>query len=63
MSDHIVKSYDRDLEDMGRNIAEMGGLAEKMLAEAMEEASDAFLGGLQQQQEEQQQQRGGAHPA
>ena len=36
MSDHIVKSYDRDLEDMGRNIAEMGGLAEKMLAEAME---------------------------
>ena len=36
MSDHIVKSDDRDLEDMGRNIAEMGGLAEKMLAEAME---------------------------
>jgi phosphate transport system protein len=39
MSDHIVKSYDRDLEDLGRKIAEMGGLAEKMLAEAMEALS------------------------
>ena len=39
MSDHIVKSYDRDLENLGRKIAEMGGLAEKMLAEAMEALS------------------------
>ena len=39
MGDHIVKSYDRDLEDLGRKIAEMGGLAEKMLAEAMEALS------------------------
>ena len=39
MSDHIVKSYDRDLEDLGRKIAEMGWLAEKMLAEAMEALS------------------------
>ena len=39
MSDHIVKSYDRDLESLGRKIAEMGGLAEKMLAEAMEALS------------------------
>jgi phosphate transport system protein len=36
MSDHIVKSYDRDLETLGRRIAEMGGIAEKMLAEAMD---------------------------
>ncbi|PPD46660.1 MAG: phosphate transport system regulatory protein PhoU [Methylocystis sp.] len=39
MSDHIVKSYDRDLEALGRRIAEMGGVAEKMLAEAMEALS------------------------
>lgn len=36
MSDHIVRSYDRDLENMGRHISEMGGLAEKMLADSME---------------------------
>lgn len=40
MSDHIVKSYDRDLENMGRHISEMGGLAEKMLADSM----DALIG-------------------
>jgi len=39
MSDHIVKSYDRDLEALGRRIAEMGGIAEKMLTEAMEALS------------------------
>lgn len=36
MSEHIVKAYDRDLEALGRRIAEMGGIAEKMLAEAMD---------------------------
>jgi phosphate transport system protein len=36
MSDHIVKAYDRDLEALGRRIAEMGGIAEKMLADAMD---------------------------
>jgi phosphate transport system protein len=36
MSEHIVKAYDRDLETLGRRIAEMGGIAEKMLAEAMD---------------------------
>jgi phosphate transport system protein len=40
MSDHIVKSYDRDLEALGRRIAEMGGVAEKMLAEAMDALSN-----------------------
>ena len=40
MSEHIVKSYDRDLESLGRRIAEMGGVAEKMLAEAMDALSN-----------------------
>jgi phosphate transport system protein len=39
MTDHIVKSYDRDLEGLGRRISEMGGVAEKMLAEAMDALS------------------------
>ncbi len=45
MKDHIVKAYDRDLETLGRRIAEMGGIAEKMLAEAMDAlaAFDATL--------------------
>lgn len=41
MSEHIVKSYDRDLEVLGRRIAEMGGVAEKMLADA-HDALSAF---------------------
>lgn len=36
MSDHIVKAYDDELQSLGRKIAEMGGLAEKMLADAAE---------------------------
>ena len=36
MSDHIVSSYDNDLETLRRSIAEMGGVAEKMLADATE---------------------------
>ncbi len=36
MTEHIVKAYDRDLEALGRRIAEMGGLAEKMLSDAMD---------------------------
>jgi phosphate transport system protein len=39
MTDHTVKSYDRDLEALGRRISEMGGVAEKMLSEAMEALS------------------------
>jgi phosphate transport system protein len=34
MSEHIVSSYDQDLEDLRRQIAEMGGVAEKMMADA-----------------------------
>ncbi|MGH6836755.1 MAG: phosphate signaling complex protein PhoU, partial [Methylocella sp.] len=40
MSDHIVKAYDRELEILGRKIAEMGGLAEKMLSDAMDALVD-----------------------
>ena len=40
MSEHTVASYDKELGQLGRNIAEMGGLAEKMISDAM----DALLG-------------------
>ena len=35
MPDHIVSSFDQDLEKLRRTIAEMGGIAEKMLADAI----------------------------
>jgi phosphate transport system protein len=41
MVDHIVKSYDKELEALERRIAEMGGISEKMVIEAM----DALAGG------------------
>ncbi|NEU14559.1 phosphate signaling complex protein PhoU [Methylobacterium sp. BTF04] len=34
MGEHIVSSYDTELEDLRRTISEMGGIAEKMMAEA-----------------------------
>jgi phosphate transport system protein len=34
MPQHIVSSYDAELQDLRRNVAEMGGIAEKMLGEA-----------------------------
>ncbi len=36
MIDHTVKSFDAELESLGRHISEMGGIAEKMLADAMD---------------------------
>ncbi len=36
MIEHTVKAFDQELETLGRHIAEMGGMAEKMLAEAMD---------------------------
>ena len=36
MSEHIVSSYDTDLENLRRTIAEMGGVAEKMMTDATE---------------------------
>jgi phosphate transport system protein len=66
MSDHIVRSYDKELEVLGRKIAEMGGIAEKMLSDAMDAlaeydndlalatvASDARLDALQRDIENQ----------
>ncbi|MFM8860292.1 MAG: phosphate signaling complex protein PhoU [Methylocystis sp.] len=35
MSDHIVKSYDKLLEGIVKKITEMGGLAEKILADSL----------------------------
>ncbi len=34
MAQHIVSSYDTDLENLRRSIAEMGGVAEKMMTDA-----------------------------
>jgi phosphate transport system protein len=36
MVDHTVKAFDSDLETLDRHISEMGGIAEKMLADAMD---------------------------
>ncbi len=36
MNDHTVKRYDKELEEIGLRIVEMGGIAEKMLADSME---------------------------
>jgi phosphate transport system protein len=36
MSDHTVKAYDAELHLIGGKIAEMGGVAEKMLVDAMD---------------------------
>ena len=36
MSDHIVRAYDKELDLLGRRIAEMGGIAEKMLSDAVD---------------------------
>jgi phosphate transport system protein len=36
MTEHIVRSYDQDLEGLRRGIAEMGGIAEKMVAESVD---------------------------
>ncbi len=65
MSDHIVSSFDTDLEHLRSSIAEMGGICEKMLADAVTAlarrdeglaqsviASDPRLDALQRQIEE-----------
>ena len=36
MSDHIVKAYDDDLEQIKTMLAQMGGLAEDQLAKAVD---------------------------
>jgi phosphate transport system protein len=39
MSEHIVRAYDKELDALGRRIAEMGGIAEKMVVDAMDALS------------------------
>jgi phosphate transport system protein len=41
MVDHTVKAYDKELDALGRRIAEMGGIAEKMVIDAMDALSNA----------------------
>ena len=66
MSDHIVSSYDAELQDLRRHISEMGGIAEKMLVDSITAlvrrdttlaqaviASDTRLDVLQREVEEQ----------
>jgi phosphate transport system protein len=36
MTDHTVQGFDRELATLGRKIAEMGGIGEKMLADGIE---------------------------
>ncbi len=42
-SDHTVRSYDAELHDLGRRIAEMGGLAEQQLADAVSALTQSNL--------------------
>ncbi len=39
MAEHIVSAYNKELEVLGRKIAEMGGIAERMLSDAMDALS------------------------
>ena len=41
MTEHTVKAYDRELDQLERLIAEMGGLAEKMVIEAVDALANA----------------------
>ena len=41
MSEHIVRAYDKELDELERRIAEMGGIAEKMVIEAMDALANA----------------------
>jgi phosphate transport system protein len=66
MSQHIVTAYDSEIKDLQKKIAEMGGIAEKMLSDALTAIetrdvnlaqqiimTDAKLDGLQREVDEQ----------
>jgi phosphate transport system protein len=36
MSEHTIKAFDSDLQDIARKVAEMGGMAERQIADAIE---------------------------
>ena len=44
MVDHTVKAYDKELSALERRIAEMGGIAEKMVIDAMDALAGADAG-------------------
>jgi phosphate transport system protein len=39
MSEHTIKAFDSDLQDIARKVAEMGGMAERQIADAIEALS------------------------
>jgi phosphate transport system protein len=41
MTEHTLKAYDKELETLERRIAEMGGIAEKMVIDAMDALSNS----------------------
>jgi phosphate transport system protein len=43
MSEHTTRAYDKELDDLGRRIAEMGGISEKMIIDAMDALSNVDL--------------------
>jgi phosphate transport system protein len=43
VADHTVKAYDQELDALERRIAEMGGIAEKMVIDAMDALSNADM--------------------
>ena len=47
MTEHTIKAFDADLQDLGRMIAEMGGLAERQISDALDALNrhDATLAG------------------
>lgn len=46
MTEHTIKAFDADLQELGRMIAEMGGLAERLVGDALDalKAQNADLG-------------------
>ena len=40
MNEHTVKAFDLELDGLGQKIAEMGGIAEKMMSDAMDALGD-----------------------
>jgi phosphate transport system protein len=48
MSEHTNRAYDKELDDLGRRIAEMGGIAEKMTIDAMDALGSVDLDLAQQ---------------
>src|SRR5271163_1944244 len=41
MVDHTVRAYDKELDALARRIVEMGGIAEKMVVDAMDALANA----------------------